>query len=61
MTPAVFPCSIASTRDTAFIGAAETAFGVSVVVVVGCPRVLGCHGRVGVSRSAGKSFLRAGV
>lgn len=57
---AVFSRSVASARSAGLIAAAEAVFGVFVVVVVGCSRVLGRRSGVAVRGGAGEGFLLAG-
>jgi len=53
---AVFFGCVASARGAGLIAAAEAVFGVFVMVVMSCFRVLGCHGGVAVRVVAGEGF-----
>ena len=60
MTVAVLFRSVASARSAGLIAAAKAVFGVFVVVVVACSRVLGCRSGVAVRGGTGEGFLLAG-
>jgi len=60
VTDAVFSRRVASAQSARFVATAEGVFGVLVMVVVGCSRVLGRRNGKTVLRDAGESFLSPG-
>lgn len=59
MTLEIFAPGVARARIAAFVAAAEAAFGVFVMMVVGCVRVFGSRGRVAFGRSTRGGILGA--